>query len=164
MKKYYYFFSFLAAILFLFGCGKKEEQTDSPKQSVNIFLVAHAGSSLTGKSIGCNDVLVPVSKEVVIEKSPIYSAVNELISAVDTDELHNYVRGPQLMLVHVTIAGGIAEIFLQGDLIIAGACDIPRIREQLYETVKQFQEIKKFKFYLNERTLESYLNIASKGL
>ena len=152
-------FSSIFLPLIFFGC-----KSDGSKEiSVNIYLVAYEGSNLSGKTIGCNDILVPITKNVLVENNGVESALNELLIIKDSEELKNFVKGPSLLVYQVTIANGIADVYLKGDFHISGVCDIPRIKEQLYETAKQFSEIKKVKIYINDKTLESYLSVAEEG-
>jgi spore germination protein GerM len=144
----------------LFTNCSKNEQADS---KVNIYLVAFAGTSLEGKQIGCGDVLVSVTKNVLVEKNVVESAINELLLVTDTDELRNFVKGPGLLLFQATIANETADVYLKGEFNISGVCDIPRIKEQLYETIKQFPEIKKVNIFINDKSLEDYLSLAGKG-
>ncbi len=144
-----------------FACSKKSE-TDYGKE-IKIYLIAINDSKHQGKIIGCNDMLVAVERNVKVDKSPLESAITELLNTKDTDEFKNYVKGIQLMLFQVTMAGGVADVYLNGELTINGTCDIPRIREQLSETAKQFTDLKKVNFFLNAKPLESYLNVAQQG-
>lgn len=152
-------FSSLFLPLIIIGC-----KSDEPKEiSVNIYLVAYEGSNLNGKTIGCNDILVPITRNVSVENNEVESALNELLITKDSEELKNFVKGPSLLVYQVTIANGIADVYLKGDFNISGVCDIPRIKEQLYETAKQFSDIKKVEIYINDKTLESYLSISQVG-
>jgi len=151
----------LTSFLF-YKCSKKN--TDEHKEmAVNIYLVALEGSTLQGKTIGCNDLLVPISKNVLIEKNKVESAMTGLFAAKNTDELINFIKGPGLFLYQVTISNGIAEIYLKGDFAISNVCDIPRIQEQLYETAKQFSDVKEVKIFINAQSLESYLSLSKQG-
>ncbi|MEW6196136.1 MAG: GerMN domain-containing protein [Bacteroidota bacterium] len=152
----------LILITLITACGKDEnEKAAEPKeQTVYIYYVALEGTQLTGKPIGCNDVLVREEKNVIIERSPLEAALNELVTSTPKGELKNFIKGPQLMLVQVTIANGIADVYLKGDFNISGVCDIPRIQEQLTETAKQFSDLEKVNFYINDQTLDNYLSVA----
>ena len=161
MKKISLLALIIAAVVALSACSKKS--SSSSEQEIKVYFVALDGSNQQGKIIGCNDKLIAVSRSVKVEKTPIESAVTELLAAKDTEELKNYVKGFQLMLFQVTIAGGACDVYLNGELTINGICDIPRIREQLNETAKQFTDLKKVNFYINTQPLEKYLNIAGQG-
>lgn len=149
----------LSIVLILFGCKSKSENNVT-EQDVKIYLVALEGTELRGKLIGCNDVLVTKEITVKAERSVLESTLNELINFKSNDELKNFVRGPALMLINVTIANGIADVYLKGDFNISSACDIVRIKEQVYETLKQFTGYKKINILINNLTLEKYLDIA----
>ena len=152
-------FSSLLLPLLFFAC-----KNNGPKEiSVNIYMVAYEGSHLSGKTIGCNDILVPIIKNVLVENNEVESALNQLLITEDTAELKNFVKGSSLLIYQVTIANGIADIYLKGDFNIFSICDIPRIKEQLYETAKQFSDITKVKIYINDKTLESYLSLSEEG-
>ncbi len=151
----------LGLVIISFACSKKSE--DGFGKEIKIYLIALDASKHQGKVIGCNDLLVAIERDVKVEKSPLESAITELLNTKDTEELKNYVKGIQLMLFQVTIAGGVADVYLNGELTINGTCDIPRIREQLNETAKQFADLHKVNFYLNSKPLESYLDVAQQG-
>lgn len=161
MKKISLIALIIAAVVVLYSCSNKGG--NSTEQDVNIYLVSLEGTNQEGKAFGCNDKLIAVSRSVKVEKTPIESAITELLAAKDTEELKNYVKGFQLMLFQVTIAGGACDVYLNGELAINGVCDIPRIREQLNETAKQFTDLKRVNFYINTQPLEKYLNIAGQG-
>jgi spore germination protein GerM len=131
--------------------------------TINIYMVAPEGSTLTGKPIDCNDILVPISKTILIEKNEVESALTELFAAKDTDELKNYIKGPGLILYQATVSDGIAEVYIKGDFAITSLCHISRIHEQLYETAKQFPDVKEVKIFINAQSLESYLSISKQG-
>lgn len=154
--------SLIMTSFLFYKCSKKD--TDEPKEmTVNFYMVALEGSTLQGKTIGCNDILVPISKNVLIEKNEVESAMNELFAAKSTDKLINFIKGPGLFLYQVTLSNGIAEIYLKGDFAISNVCDVPRIQGQLYETAKQFSNVREVKIFINAQSLESYLSLAKQG-
>ena len=145
--------------LFILSCSSNGQK----EISVNIYMIAYEGSNLSGKAIGCNEILVPITKNVLVENNEVEAALNELLATPSIDELKNYVKGPSLIVYQVTIANGIADVYLKGDFDISGICDISRIKEQLYETAKQFSDIKTVKIYVNDKTLEAYLSESEQG-
>ncbi len=152
-------FSSLFLLQIFFACKSNEQK----EISVNVYLIAFEGSNLNGKKIGCNDILVPIPKNVLIENNEVEAALNELLVTPSNDELKNFIKGPSLIVYQVNIANGIADVYLKGDFDISNICDIPRIKEQLYETAKQFSDIKNVKIYINDKTLESYLSVSEQG-
>jgi hypothetical protein len=159
LKKFLLLLIFLASALII-SCSKGDSADKEITQDVKIYLVALEGTELSGKLIGCNDVLVPKEITVTAENSVLESTINELIAFKPTSKLQNFIRGPALMLIQVTIANGIADVYLKGDFNISGSCDIARIKEQLYETLKQFTEYRKINVFINNQTLEKYLDVA----
>jgi hypothetical protein len=154
----------LTAIILLIINRCSKTDSDEPKElTANIYLVAPKGSDQTGKTFGCGDILVAESKNIQYEKTPLEAILAELFARNSTNDLHNFVKGPNLILYQVTIANGNADIYLKGDFVITSVCDSARIREQLYETANQFPDIKKINFFINTQTLETYLAIAKKG-
>ncbi len=157
--------SFAAIVLLIsifYGCSKSDSN-EPKKQTVYIYLVASKSSNDQGRMFGCNDILVPIEKNVLVERSALESALNTLIETKNTEELQNFVKGPGLLLYQVTIADGKADVYLKGDFAIYDVCDIPRIHEQIFETAKQFPEIKTVKIFMNNQTLEYYLSVAKEG-
>lgn len=156
----FFLISILLSTVLLIQCSKSESTDKIEKKDVKIYLIALEGTKLSGKLIGCNDVLVPKEITIKAEKTVLESTLSELIDFKSTGELQNFVRGPALMLIQVTIANGIADVYLKGDFNISGACDIARIKEQIYETLKQFPEYRKINIFINNQILEKYLDIA----
>lgn len=156
MKTY---FLILILIIIAAACSSQ----DKKEQDVKLYFIALNGSSISGERIESNDILVEVTKNVSYDKHPIEGAINELINTKDNDEILNFIKGPELILVKVNIAGGVADIYLQGNFAISSLSDIYRISAQLHSTVKQFTEFNKINFYINNQTLDSYLNQEKKG-
>lgn len=152
-----------AAVYFVWNRCSKKNGAEFKEATFDIYLIAYGGSSADGKRTLCNDIVTPVSKTVTVEKSEIEAAMNELFAQRDTLQLHNFIKGPGLMLVNVFVADDIAEVFMTGDFKIQIKCDVDRIRYQLYETIRQFKDLKQVKFYLNNQPLDNYLEIAEKG-
>ncbi|MDQ7817462.1 MAG: GerMN domain-containing protein [Melioribacteraceae bacterium] len=159
-KKSVHTFLIMLPLLLLISYCKDDSGQKPIEQEVRIYMIAPEGSSLPGKMIGCNDILVYEEKTVKADRSILEAALTELIAFKSTAKLQNYVKGPGLMLIQVTVAGGIADVYLKGDFDIFGTCDAPRIKEQIYETVNQFTEYKKINFFINDQTLEKYLSVA----
>lgn len=147
----------------VFWCSCSDRDTGSSEQTIKLYFVASNGNNQQGKSFGCNDVLLELSKTIRVDKTPLESAVSELISAQNTEDYKNFVKGINLMVFQVTTVSGVADVYLTGEFTIKSVCDILRLKEQLYTTANQFSEIKKVNFYINSQPLESYLTIAEKG-
>jgi hypothetical protein len=160
MMKFRKLLTLLLIPISFYSCSKKNYPAD---QNVKIYLISANGTASPGKRIGCNEILVPVTQNISEDGNLIEETLNCLLAAKDTGEFRNYVKGPQLLLFQVNLAGGVADIYFKGDLQINGVCDIPRISEQINETIKQFVIIKKVNIYINNQTLDTYLDIAKAG-
>jgi hypothetical protein len=157
-NKYFLLYVFMPIALLTFGC-----KSGAPEVSANIYLVAINNEKLEGKTFGCGNILVPITKNVISDPNNVEAALNELLRTKDTEELKNYVKGAGLIVFQVTIANGSADVYLKGDLTINDPCDIPCIQEQLTETAKQFPGIERVNFFINNQTLDAYLKIAKQG-
>ncbi|MCL6097475.1 MAG: GerMN domain-containing protein [Bacteroidetes bacterium] len=142
-------------------CNRKNG-TETKETTFNIYLISDTGTNVEGEKTICNDIVTPVSKTVIVEKSEIEAAMNELFAQRDTLQLHNYIQGPGLLLFNVSVADNVAEVYITGDFRIQIKCDIDRIHHQLYDTAKQFKDLQ-VKFYINNEPLDNYLAIAEKG-
>ncbi|MCL4547846.1 MAG: hypothetical protein M1495_04680, partial [Bacteroidetes bacterium] len=120
-------------------CNRKNG-TETKETTFNIFLIANAGTNVEGEKTICDDIVTPVSKTVIVEKSEIEAAMNELFAQRDTLQLHNYIQGPGLLLFNVSVADNVADVYITGDFRIQIKCDVDRIRHQLYDTAKQFKD------------------------
>ena len=167
MKKFLNIVFFIVVVgglsYFIWNRCNKKNGAETKEITFNIYLIGNEGSSVEGEKTMCNDVVVPVSKTVVPEKTEIEAAMNELFAQQDTLQLHNYIQGPALLLYNVSVADDVADVYITGDFRIQIKCDIDRIRHQLYDTAKQFKGLKKVKFYINNQSLDDYLAIAEKG-
>jgi hypothetical protein len=153
-------FLLLLPLLLIFNCCTEESGKKTIEQQVRIYLIALEGTTLPGKMIGCNDILVFEETTIKADRTMLEATLNELIAFKSKGELQNFVKGPGLMLIQVNVAGGVADVYLKGDFDISVSCDIPRIKEQIYETVNQFTEYKKINFFINDQTLEEYFSVA----
>lgn len=143
-------------------CNKKNS-AETKEKTFNIYLIADPESNVEGEKTMCGDIVAPISETVPIERSEVEAAMNELFAQKDTLQMHNYIQGPALLLYNVSVADDIADVYITGDFRIQIKCDVDRIRHQLYDTAKQFKELRKVNFYINNQPLDEYLSIAEKG-
>ncbi len=164
MRYFKFFIISLLSIGILFASGCRKKNKNEPVEiSLNVYMVASESANLQGKSIGCGEVLVPVSKTILVEKNEVESAMIELFWMKDTDQLKNYIKGPGLVLAQANVSNGIAEVFINGDFYMTDTCYINRIRMQLKETAQQFKDVKEVKIFMNAQPLERYLQVAEDG-
>lgn len=129
-------------------------------RQVKIFLVALNDNGRTGRKIGCDDSLVPVTRRVSAVGTPLKAALEELLlTPYEEDaQLKNFWRGRNLRLRSVTQRAGVATIHITGEgPMIAGICDVPRIESQIVETARQFPNVRRVRVFVNGQTLASVL-------
>ena len=131
-------------------------ETTPNAQEVKVYLVAVGDKGKKGKKIGCDDSLVPVTRNIKSAGEPLKATIEELLAVPHeySKELGNYWWGKNLKVRSVAIADGVATIHISGEgPFVAGICDEPRITEQIEETAKQFPTVKKVKVFVNDKTL-----------
>jgi spore germination protein GerM len=124
-------------------------------RKVKVYLIALDDQGRAGKKVGCDDSLVPVTRTIKATAAPLKAALQELLSIPRKYEgrLSNSWWGRNLKLRTVSLRAGVATIRIDGDLLVAGVCDQPRIEAQITETARQFPGVKKVKVFVNGRTL-----------
>lgn len=127
--------------------------------AVKIYLVALDDNGKTGKKIGCDDSLVPVTRTVNRTVAPLRAALAQLLATpqhpAENPKLENFWKGRDLKLTSVSINNRTATIHISGEVFVAGICDIPRIESQIEETAKQFPTVRRVKVFLGGRTLRN---------
>jgi hypothetical protein len=126
--------------------------------SVKVYLVALGDNGKRGKKIGCDDSLVPVTREVKPTVAPLRAALDQLLSMpreyAGDSSLNNFWVGNNLRVKSVAVSGGTATIYIVGEgPFIAGICDEPRVTSQIEATARQFSTVKRVKVFVNGRTL-----------
>jgi len=127
--------------------------------SVKVYLVALGDNGKTGKKIGCDDSLVPVTRTINKTAAPLTAALAQLLATPQhpavNPKLENFWKGRDLTLKSVSIRGNTATIYISGEVFVAGICDIPRIESQIEETARQFPTVKRVKVFVGGRTLRN---------
>jgi LysM repeat protein len=130
--------------------------------SVNVYMVALGDQGARGKLIGCEDSLAPLEVPIVPTRAPLRAALHELLTlesaTLDEIELYNALYRSELVLDDVTIVGGKATIQLSGTLRLGGACDTPRVEEQLRAAALQFSTVTEVEVWVNGVPLDEALS------
>ncbi|MBI4080212.1 MAG: GerMN domain-containing protein [Candidatus Levybacteria bacterium] len=146
--------------------GTKQAQpstTQTPAQeqryTVKVFFVKIDDNGKTGRKIGCNDSLIPVTRSVVSKDSALKVALTELLTKKDGEPgLYNVFTQSDLTVENAILENGKATIYLKGTYSFGGVCDTPRFKEQLIETAKQFGDVKDVSFFINNIPLDKALS------
>lgn len=124
-------------------------------REVKVYLVAVGDAGRRGRKVGCDDSLVPVTRNVRADGEPLKAAITELLSMPRESEggLGNYWQGDNLRVRSASVSGGTATIRISGRVHVAGVCDQPRIEEQIKETARQFPGVRRVRVFVNGRAL-----------
>jgi LysM repeat protein len=116
----------------------------------------------SGGSVGCGDSVVLVDRPVAPTRAPLTAAINELLSIKQRDYgqsgLTNILYASNLHVQNITIVNGHANIWLTGNVSLAGECDDPRAVAQFEETAKQFSTVQTASVYINGVLLQTLLS------
>jgi len=132
-------------------------------QTVTIFLVAIEDKGMSGKKIGCDDSLIPV--EVLIRSDMIFpwNALTALLNLQETyfgeSGLYNALHESDLEILSYETQEGKAKVYLEGELMLGGVCDTPRVEEQILTTILQDDAIEEVEVYINEVLLQEALSL-----
>ncbi len=126
--------------------------------SVELFFVAVSPTKVQGETFGCGDVLVSRQRTEPFVGSTLESAVRAQLTAAPPKGLVNSVAALHIELRSVTIDDRDATVTLE-PFSIGGACDNPRIEEQLTRVVDQFGAFHRIDIMVGDRTLAQYLSL-----
>jgi hypothetical protein len=132
---------------------------DSPSQGaeIKVYLIALGDNGKSGKKVGCDDSLVPVTRTLGNSAAPLKGALQELLSmppeAARQPKLENFWKGRNLRLTSVSVRNHLATIHISGQIFVAGICDEPRITGQIEATARQFPNVRRVKVFIGRQTL-----------
>lgn len=137
--------------------------TSSAEQMVTIFLVAVGDNGVTGKKIGCDDSLISVE---IMTDSTLPAPWNALDALLTLDQtyygesgLYNALHQSTLEIQSYENNAGNATVYLQGELMLGGVCDNPRVEEQIFGTIMQDDDIEEVQVYVNGELLQEILSL-----
>jgi hypothetical protein len=113
-------------------------------------------------SVGCNDSVVAVRRDVPRTPAPLTAALNLLLSQKSQyygeSGLYNALYQSNLRIASISRAGSAWTIRLTGSLTIGGVCDAPRVQAQLEQTALQFSTVQSVRYFVNGQALETVLS------
>lgn len=129
---------------------------------VLIHMIALDDNGKSGKLIGCNDSLIPVTRDIPRTASPLTDTLNLLFSLKDQyygqSGLYNALYHANLRVEGISAHDGVFRVNLLGELNLGGVCDSPRVEAQIKETILQFSTVKQVNVFLNGKPLEDYFS------
>ena len=112
--------------------------------------------------LGCNDELVWVQRQVVVNGAPLEAALREALT-LDPDmldqDLYNALLGTELEIEQVSVVDGTAEMRLRGSIGVGGVCEIPRLEAQLTEVALQFDTVTEVNVWIDGQPLSEVLDL-----
>jgi hypothetical protein len=125
--------------------ARKNEESDMGAADVTVALIrlAEEGKPFDSDAIGCGDRIeaVPVHRAVQSD-SVVRDALTTLFAIDDSsfDGLYNSLAGSDLKVEDVLSRDGVTtEVRLSGNIVSGGACDNPRIKAQIEQTIRRFK-------------------------
>lgn len=137
-------------------------EPDLEEDEVAVFFVDVGNRRNIEETFGCDDSLSYLVRQLEGEdltiNEKVETAITYLISTEDRyvgkGGLYNVFYNSNLTLDKVDISDSTAKVYLDGELILGGACDNPRVEAQLKNTATQFDEIDNAEIYLNGELLD----------
>lgn len=128
-----------------------------------IFLVALEDNGVSGKKIGCDDSLVAVEVPLNLGQPEPWSALSALLSLdqpyFGESGLYNALYQSDLTITEIAFDDEMAKIYLEGELMLGGVCDNPRVEEQILATILQYEQIAAAEVYINGELLKDFLSL-----
>jgi hypothetical protein len=143
--------------------GEEVTSTATVEQMVTIYLVAIEDNGISGKKIGCDDSLVPVELSTSSNLAAPWNALSALLSLSETyfgeSGLYNALHQSELAIQSYEINQGKAKVYLEGELMLGGVCDQPRVEEQIMTTILDSGQVKEVEVFINGTLLQDYLSL-----
>jgi LysM repeat protein len=111
--------------------------------------------------VGCGDRVAPVLQEFPATNAPLRAVLERLLSirtqTFEQTGLFNALWQSRLSIASLDITNRVATIRLNGQIVMSGTCDGPRIQAQLEQAALQFSTISQVRIFINGNTLQSVL-------
>jgi LysM repeat protein len=140
--------------------GTQPQPTPPPpggSTSTKIYLI-----SLNDGTIGCGDGAVPVTVQIEPTRAVLHATIQALLSQKSQyygeSGLYNALYQSSLSINSVNIVDGEARIALEGQVVLGGTCDAPRVQAQLEQTARQFSTVKSVAITVNGQPLAEVLS------
>lgn len=136
--------------------AKDNEEAERTTNDVTVAFVIPDGQDApvgleTEKTFGCNDTIVYMKRgRETASGDTVHDALATLFAEKQSTvgEAHNALSFSTLLVDRIVSRDGVTtEVELKGELVSSGACDSPRIKEQVEATVRRFRP--KYKILLN---------------
>lgn len=148
--------------LMLSTLNMETPSTSPTTDTVNVYFVALEDGGRQGTEIGCGDSLIALQRNIASTDNQLEATMNELLSngqrTVGETGLYNALYQSDLEVESADVENGVATVNLQGEFSIGGACDTPRVEEQLTQTASQFPNVTSVRILINGQELSELLS------
>jgi hypothetical protein len=105
--------------------------------------------------------VVFVERQVESAEDPLQVALQELLAIEEREYgqsgLINPLYRSDLGISEVMVEGGVATIRLQGEFLIGGVCDGPRVEAQFEQLALQYDFVNEVEVFINDQPLEELI-------
>ncbi|MFF2345169.1 hypothetical protein [Pseudarthrobacter sp. NPDC058119] len=139
--------------------------TGLPEQTapLTIYYVAVGDNGLSGPKIGCGDSLVATTTAPVTFRDQVGPSINALLANKSRDVglsgLINVLYQSSLTYLGGELNGSTISIWLSGQFMLGGVCDIPRAKAQLEYTAMSASGATSAQVYVNGRPIDEVLSL-----
>ena len=151
--------------ILLVSCGAKPQASFEGETTLKVALVKLNDNGASGEAIGCGDSIVYIDKTadgIKLENTrKVQLALTELFAygkTAVTDDYYNGLQHSKDLAVY-SVNESITEVRLTGQLISAGTCDDPRMKEQIYSTIRANSNPNgEITVLINDENIEDYMS------
>jgi hypothetical protein len=130
---------------------------------VKVPLIALEDYGASGSLVGCCDSLVWIDQPYTAGEDPLVAAYLTLLAIHDIyyggSGFYNPLYQSDLHLVSAGLVDGVASVYLEGNLLMGGELDTPRLQAQLEQTALQFSEVTNVQVFINGIPLAEALSL-----
>jgi hypothetical protein len=142
----------------------KSVEPPKPKEhDVTVILIAQMPKDGNAKDIGCGNITKPMTQKSTFKGDPVQDALEVLLglkqAGYENGELYNALYQSDLEVQSVETKNDVVKVKLTGNIKMSGECDIPRVREQLVETIKSASDANKIVVLVNDKSLDEALSL-----
>ena len=149
------------------GPGETMEPTPTglPEQvaPLTVYYVAVGDNGISGPMIGCGDSLVATKTAPVRFTDQVGPSINALLAnrsrTLGQSGLVNVLYQSTLTYLGGTFDGTTITVYLQGQFMLAGVCDILRAKAQLEQTAVTAAGAKRAVVFVNGRPIDDVLSL-----
>lgn len=139
--------------------------TGFPEQTapLTVYYVAIGDNGLSGPLIGCGDSLIATTTAPVRFTDQVGPSIGALLANKSRDVglsgLVNVLYQSNLMYVSGELVGSTITIYLSGQFMLGGVCDIPRAKGQLEYTAMAASGATSAEVFVNGRPIHEVLSL-----